>query len=553
MKKLFLALGLISLNYSFAQFVEEPKNKTWYHDNLAITKVYGVNTNNAYQFFESKGLKPQSVIVGVIDSGVEVNHSGLKKNIWINTKEIEGNGIDDDHNGYIDDIHGWNFLGGTNGDISVDNLEVTRVVREYSNIFEGSNYEKNKANMAKMSIEYEMYKKAKQQFDEKSVSSQKNFKMYSTISERMPVAIAMLKGKKFTEENINALVPTDSQEAQNISLLKQFINIPDIENSSPTQANIKIQKELKGAIDYYGDAAKQYDLSFDPRKIVGDNYADYNEKYYGNNHYEGPDAKHGTHVAGIIAGLPNAEGQYGIANKVAKIMTIRAVPNGDERDKDVANAIRYAVDNGAKILNMSFGKPISPGKTYVWEALKYAETKGVLLVKAAGNEGQNIEKFEYFPTNFKNQSDAKAFIKNMIVVGASTMNNTALNASFSNYNPKMVDVFAPGEGIYSTIPKNQYEYLDGTSMASPVVAGASAVLLAYLPHLTPEQIIESLVKTVNKNTTSTGMKENYHFSQMSRAGGIIDLKKAAEYAYTNFGGNQKTKPTKIKASKNKMK
>ena len=231
-------------------------------------------------------------------------------------------------------------------------------------------------------------------------------------------------------------------------------------------------------------------------------------------------------------------------------MTVRAVPDGDERDKDVANAIRYAVDNGAKILNMSFGKAVSPGKKHVWDAMKYAEKKGVLLVKAAGNENQNIGENEYFPTNFMKQSDEKPFVSNMIVVGASTNNNQNLRARFSNYNGKMVDVFAPGQEIYSTVPDAKYEYLQGTSMASPVVAGAAAVLWAYMPSLTPQQIKEALVKTVNKSTVNANVDSNANFDQISVAGGVIDLYKAAQYAYDNFYNKKGVKANR-KAVKSK--
>ena len=226
-------------------------------------------------------------------------------------------------------------------------------------------------------------------------------------------------------------------------------------------------------------------------------------------------------------------------------MTVRAVPNGDERDKDIANAIRYAVDNGARILNMSFGKPVSPGKDVVWDAFKYAESKGVLLVKAAGNENENIAENVYFPTNYKNVEDAKPLVNNMIVVGASTNDNDFLRASFSNYNQKLVNVFAPGDKIYSTVPKGKYEYLQGTSMASPVVAGAASVLLAYMPNLSPSQIIEALVKTSNKSTVNAMISSNTNnrFDMISEAGGVIDVRKAAEYAYTNF-----YKDSKVKAS-----
>ena len=324
-----------------------------------------------------------------------------------------------------------------------------------------------------------------------------------------------------------------------------------------SQAEVEefLNKEIKGALEYFEpQATKQYNLDFDPRAIVGDNYQDKKEKFYGNNHYEGPDAQHGTHVAGIIAGYPQGnEVQYGVAYKVAKIMTVRAVPNGDERDKDIANSIRYAVDNGAKVINMSFGKAVSPEKELVWEAFQYAKDKGVLLVKAAGNENEDIQENPYFPTNFKSTKDEKPFINNMIVVGASTNNNEFLRAGFSNFNQKMVNVFAPGDKIYSTVPDGKYEYLQGTSMASPVVAGASAVLLAYMPNLKPEQVIESLMKSVNKSEVNAMLPTNTNnrFDLISESGGVIDLYKAAQYAYTHFYKAAPTKPVKKAVLKKK--
>lgn len=367
--------------------------------------------------------------------------------------------------------------------------------------------------------------------------------------------VAFLNGKNLTAEVVSSIKPTTQEQAMAASILGQIAQDPAVKGKTPAEVQKYLDDQMKEALDYYGpQATKQYNLDFDPRaEIVGDNYDDYSERKYGNNHYEGPDAKHGTHVAGIIAGLPQGkESQYGVGYKVAKIMTVRAVPNGDERDKDVANAVRYAVDNGAKILNMSFGKPVSPGKSAVWDAFKYAQDKGVLLVKAAGNENENIAENVYYPTNFKDVNDAKPFINNMIVVGASTNDNEFLRADFSNYNQKMVNVFAPGDKIYSTVPDGKYEYLQGTSMASPVVAGAAAVLLAYMPNLKPEQIIESLVKTSNKSSVNAMINSNTNnrFDLISEAGGVIDVRKAAEYAYTNF---YKATPTKSTVAKKPIK
>ena len=538
MKKLFLAAVFLSgFTLSYAQensvnAVNPKENKdlmTWYHKDFSTTKVYGVNTENAYKFLESKGLKPNMVVVGVLDSGVQVDHPGLVKNIWSNPNEVPNNGKDDDNNGYIDDIHGWSFIGGAKGDIEVDNMEVTRVVAKYKSVFEGEDSSKNKANQAKMPEQFAMYMKSKEMYGKKSQEGKQSLQMYTMINESIPTMVKMLNGKAITAETVKAIKPVDQKEAMAFQILNQIVNNPEFAGKSSVEFEKAMKEQMKEALDHFTPQAQQYDVNFDPRKeIVGDNYEDYSEKKYGNNHYEGPDAVHGTHVAGIIAGLPQGkEVQYGVASKVAKIMSVRTVPNGDERDKDVANAIRYAVDNGAKVLNMSFGKPVSPGKDVVWEAFKYAEDKGVLLVKAAGNENEDVAEHVAYPTNFKNVTDEKPFVSNVLVVGASTNDSNSLRADFSNYNKKMVNVFAPGQEIYSTTPKNEYQYLQGTSMASPVVAGAAAVLLAYMPNLTPAQIIESLTNSSNASTAEG-------FAGFSQAGGVIDVKKAAEYAFTNF-------------------
>ena len=553
MKKLLIAAAFYAGFATIAAQTATPNDKdqkTWYHKDYATTKVYGVNTENAYKFLESKGLKPKTVVVGVLDSGVEVDHPGLAKNMWKNPNEVPNNGKDDDGHGYVDDIFGWNFLGGKNADIDVDNMEVTRVVKKYQSVFEGPDSAKNKENQAKMPEEFAMYMKSKEVFTKKSQEAKQNVQLYTMIKNAIPDMVKLLGNKTLTKENLATIKPSTQQEAMAMQVLAQVSNDPQVVGKSAAEVKTYMDAQMKEALDYFTpQAEKGYNLDFDPRKeIVGDNYDDYAEKNYGNNHYEGPDAKHGTHVAGIIAGLANgSEPQYGVASRVAKIMTVRAVPDGDERDKDVANAIRYAVDNGAKILNMSFGKPVSPGKNVVWDAFKYAESKGVLLVKAAGNENEDIAEHQYFPTNYKSTTDEKPFVNNMIVVGSNTNDANALKSSFSNYNKKMVDVFAPGSEIYSTVPDGKYEYLQGTSMASPVVAGASAVLLAYMPNLKPEQIIESLVNTTNAST-------NNGFENLSRSAGVIDVAKAAEYAYKNFyKAEVPKKSTKKPVKKTKVK
>ncbi|RCU44694.1 peptidase S8 [Chryseobacterium lacus] len=557
MKKLFIAtyfllgIGVFAQEASVQDPLKDKDLMTWYHKDFASSKVYGVNTDNAYKYLESKGLKPKSVVVAVLDSGVEVDHPGLKNNMWKNPNEVPNNGKDDDGNGYIDDVHGWNFMGSAKGDIDVDNMEVTRVVKKYKSVFEGENSAENKANQAKMPEEFAMYMQSKEIFNKKSMEARQQYQSIQMVNQFIPVMVKLLNGKPFTQETLEAIKPATQQEAIALNVMGNMVNDPEAVGKSPEDFQKYMEEEMKTYLDYYGQqATQQYNLDFDPRaELVGDNYDDYTEKHYGNNNYEGPDAGHGTHVAGIIAGLPQGEEvQYGVAHKVAKIMAVRTVPNGDERDKDVANSIRYAVDNGAKILNMSFGKPVSPGKKVVWDAFRYAEKKGVLLVKAAGNDNEDIQNSVHYPTNFKDPADDKPFLKNMIVVGASTKDAETLRAGFSNFNSKMVDVFAPGQQIYSTVPDAKYKYEQGTSMASPVVAGAAAVLLAYMPELKPEQIIEALVKTSNKSTVDAALPGDLKatFDTISRAGGVIDVRKAAEYAYTNFYTSSKTATSKTK-------
>lgn len=548
MKKLVVSiLFFVGFVFTNAQNEDDKIDKdlmTWYHKDFSQTNIYGINTQNAIKFLESKSLKPKTVVVGVLDGGVEIDHPGLKNNIWKNPNEVPGNGKDDDNNGYIDDVHGWNFIGGKNEDVAFDNLEKTRIVSQYQPLFEGKNSAENKANQQKLNKEFLMYMDAKTEFLKESVEAKQNLQYYTAFVNEIPKVVALLKGKSFTKENLSAIRPTDSKEAQYLSILSGFLKDEKAIGKSPTDFQKHIEDQFKDGIKYFDEQTKyHYNLEYNSRAIIGDNYNNLDEKNYGNNHYEGTDASHGTHVAGIIAGIPNGkEIQYGVAHKVAKIMTVRTVPNGDERDKDVANSIKYAVDNGAKIINMSFGKSYSPNKEKVWEILKYAQDKGVLLVHAAGNDNKDVEKEDNFPTNFKNKTDEKSFLNNYITVGASTNDNEFLRADFSNFSGKMVDVFAPGLFIYSTIPDGKYKYEQGTSMAAPVVSGAAAVLLAYMPTLKPEQIIESLVKTANKSTVNAMLPTNINnrFDLISRAGGVIDLRKAAEYAFTNFYKSETT-------------
>jgi len=292
-------------------------------------------------------------------------------------------------------------------------------------------------------------------------------------------------------------------------------------------------EEIKGGQEYYeGQLNYHLNKEFNGRAIVGDNPDDINDRGYGNNNVIGPEkegAKHGTHVAGIIAqGRANGLGGDGVATPVVKIMAVRAVPDGDEYDKDVALAIRYAVDNGAKVINGSFGKYYSTHSDWVYDAIKYAASKDVLIVCAAGNEGRDLNEgngVERYPND--HAVGQPEIADNFLSVGALAPEyGPDMVANFSNYGITEVDVFAPGVRIYATTPNNKYEFLQGTSMASPNAAGVAALIRAYYPELTAPQvkqvIMQSGIQLNNLVNLGERGSEQRPFTEISRTGRIVN-------------------------------
>ncbi len=550
---LFISVGL------FAQ--QAPKD--WYHQDAAN----GYNGTSAKKAFEEllKNKSGKTVVVAVIDSGVDIEHEDLKDNIWTNPGEIANNNIDDDKNGYIDDVHGWNFIGGPDGkNVGVETYEVTRIYSSMRYKYENANPEKLSKSQKK---EYAQYLKYKEEVENSRKSASDNLAQIasfesSALKGLLQIEIAMAD-KFFTLEPlkmdnpIKALNLTESPEmAMALGVSKQIMSQnPDINTIADLKASlIEILAEEKSG------AQSKLDYSFNPdydsrKEIVKDNYSNSSERYYGNNDVEGPDALHGTHVAGIIGAMVgNDKGSDGIARNV-KIMSVRAVPDGDERDKDVANAIRYAVDNGASIINMSFGKAYSWDKKAVDEAVKYAEKKDVLLVHAAGNSGLNNDNTDNFPNDdlgkkgfiFKKKYNAP----NWLEIGALSFKpGEDMVANFSNYGKKNVDLFSPGVQIYATTPNNEYQYLQGTSMASPAAAGVAAVIRSQYPALTAVQVKELLMKSAVPFKTSVKKpgskgKEKVDFSELSVSGGTINLYNALKAASTVKG---KKKISEIKGA-----
>lgn len=516
MKNTIFILLLFILSALPAQNV--PK-KDWYtlysvkDTAMGIELVDALNNN-------AKPANAKSVIVAVIDGGTDVMHEDLKANIWVNTKEIPGNGVDDDHNGYIDDMNGWDFIGGNEKDVNYDNLELTRLLRMYKARFDAkTSKEIPKADKA----DYKKYLELEAVHDKKLKDDKKTLDEYTFYKKVTDAVINEIGNNEFSLRELQEYAP-DKNEAK---LGKSFIvSVCEASNVAPKKFLDEIKEgyeQLNASVNY------QLNLNFDPRETVGDDYLNATEKNYGNNEVRGPDAMHGTHVAGIIgADRNNGIGVNGIAPLV-QIMVLRVVPDGDERDKDVANAIRYAVDNGAKVINMSFGKAYSFNKKVVDDAVKYAESKDVLLIHAAGNDGKNTDNESNFPTpRYENGTYCSTWIE----VGASSMDQTP--SDFSNYGKKTVNVFAPGSEIYNTIPDNKYRYLDGTSMASPVVAGVAALIRSYYPNLTAVQVknvIEtSVVHPEGKFKKPGSKKKKTKYKKLCTSKGIVNVNNALKAA-----------------------
>ncbi|WP_309614202.1 S8 family peptidase [Flavobacterium sp.] len=506
----FLLISMFSLTIfaqettqSFAKKtpLTEQQLQRWSHLDLEKDSIPGMSVDKVYAEL-LKNKKSTKVIVAVVDSGVDTDQEDLKSVIWTNKKEIPNNGKDDDKNGFIDDVHGWNFLGNSNN----ENLEMVRILKKAD---DGS----------------EVYKNALADYTEKLADVTDLKENIDVLLKADNAVREALKNDKYSVSELKDMpsVKFDLYDAKRIML------------SYATQKGDTFHDDLKSFQDYVYDQL-DYNLNkdFNARKLVGDNPEDINDRKYGNNivySKERKDNLHGTHVAGIIAqGRDNGLGGDGVADNV-EIMPIRAVPNGDEYDKDIALAIRYAVDNGAKVINGSFGKDYSPHAQWVYDAIKYAASKDVLIVHAAGNDSKNIDTEPNFPTD---DVDSKEIADNVLTVGALNYEyGEKVVAKFSNYGKRNVDVYAPGVKIYATIPSNKYKYLQGTSMASPNAAGVATLIREYYPNLKAAQVKQILMQSgtsLNLEVIVDDKKIKIPFSDASVSGKIVNAYNALKMA-----------------------
>lgn len=501
----------------------------WYNLDYQTDGVRGISTEKAYELL--KGRKSTSVIVGVLDGGVDYKHEDLKDVMWNNAKELAGNGKDDDNNGYTDDLHGWNFLGNASGEnVQYDNLEVTRLIRIYEPKYISVLPSTPLSEVERR--EFVAYQKMIADYTSKLDQASFGNVNYGRLKEEIDGMIKKMgkDPKDVSNADFDSYTPTSDRQKMALRMAKR--ELANTEFST-------FYKDLEEGVAYYSaQTAYHLNKKYDPRSIVGDNYEDTSERNYGNADIKGPDAGHGTHVAGIIgAKRNNGIGINGVADNV-QIMGVRMVPDGDERDKDVANGIRYAVANGAKVINMSFGKGYVYNKKAVDDALKYAEEQDVLLIHAAGNDSKDNDIVKNYPMKYyTDSSDAiVGEAANWITVGATSSGlDNELLASFSNYGYKSVDVFAPGVKINSTMPESEYKEQDGTSMAAPVVAGLAALLRSYYPELSASEVKAIILKSVTKvdekvKVQMDGASKKVYLDEISVTGGIVNAKQAIEEA-----------------------
>lgn len=501
--------------------------KQW-HTKDAADGYFGVSSEKAIELLEKSGRKPSKVRVAIIDSGTDIYHEDLKDNIWVNTGEIPDNGIDDDGNGYVDDVHGWNFMGNADGvNLVHANLELTRIFRKLEPRFgqvtdAGAVAKEDRA-------EYALFVEVRDKIAQKTEEAKGQFVQldaFVTIYRKADSLATAALGEGYDVEAVMAWETEESGQLYK-GILASVLSDPSFD-----------PKGLKKYHDYFTHQLEyHYNPAFDDRAVIGDDPDKMDERFYGNNQVWYEQADHGTHVSGIVGAVRgNGIGMDGIAPNV-ELMILRAVPNGDEFDKDIANAIRYAADNGAHIINMSFGKGYSPHTEAVHAAIRHAEQKGVLMVHAAGNDGNNLDKTANFP--HPRYAFQKQPCSTWLTVGASThTGDERFIAVFSNYGKKEVDIFSPGARIWSTKPDNAYEFEDGTSMAAPVVSGVAALLKSYFPELTAVQLRDLLVSTSRTYPKLKVLMPDSDYSptklvkmnKISRTGGVVNALDAAEKA-----------------------
>ena len=515
MRRMMLTIFL----YTCSQIVWGQDAKFWHWKDLEKDGVHGVSLLKAQQLLTDLKIKPTPIIIAVLDGGIDTAHPQIKLSLWNNPREIPGNALDDDKNGYVDDLHGWNFLGNAAGEnINKASDEKSRIYHRYKEAFKQEQLDSTSWDTTKKQT-YKMWQQAAAEivFSDEDAGNLSFIKMARNAVVKMGlILIREMEDSNFSTEKLETYQPIGKITADTKISYLRTMQALGIERSNGHQS---IVQDLNEYISGKEKSAVSIDTPPEDlrKKITQDQYDNLNDQYYGNNNITGPNAKHGTHVAGLAAGLVDTSYNKSSFRNPIQIMGVRVVPDGDEYDKDVALGIRYAVNNGAKIINMSFGKSFSPEQAWVDSAIRYAASKDVLIIHSAGNESYNLNIKSVYPNPYSNGYKDKAM--NMITVGASSdpVIAESLSTDFSNYGNKIVDLLSPGKKIYSSLPNQQYGFLDGTSMSAPILSHIAALIRAYFPKLSATEVKSILLQSCWK-PNDPALK----LDELSAEGGIIN-------------------------------
>ena len=538
---------LTLLLYTCSLFAWGQDAKFWHWKDLEKDGVHGVSLIKAQQLLLDLKLKPTPIIIAVLDGGIDTTHPQIKPMLWRNPKEIPGNALDDDKNGYVDDLHGWNFLGNASGEnINKASDEKSRVYHRYKNEFKQANLDSSSWDLTKKQT-YKIWQQAATEivFTNEDADNLSFIKMARNAVVKMGIIlIKEIEDSNFTIERLENYQPIGKLTADTKISYLRTMQALGIDRMAGHQS-------LVGELNEYISGKEQSAVSMNSppedlrRKITQDQYENFNDQYYGNNNITGPNARHGTHVAGLAAGIVDTNFIKSNFINPIQIMGVRIVPDGDEYDKDVALGIRYAVNNGAKIINMSFGKSFSPEQPWVDSAIRYAASKDVLIIHSAGNESYDLNIKSVYPSPYSKVFKDRA--SNMLTVGASSdpVIAESILTDFSNFGNNVVDLLSPGNKIYSSLPNQQYGFLNGTSMSAPILSHIAAIVRAYFPRLSAQQVKTILLQSCWKPNDENRLfpipqkDQSKKMKDMSAEGGIINAALSIQNAFLFQKNNHK--------------
>ena len=539
-----LKYGLTLLMYTCSLFAWGQATQFWHWKDLAKDGVHGVSLTEAHQKLTALKLTPTPIVIAVLDGGIDTSHPQIKPFLWKNAKEIPGNQLDDDKNGYVDDYYGWNFLGNAHGvNINKAAAEKSRVYHRYKKEFNQAALDSSQWNQEKKKT-YLTWKQAAAEmiFSEEDAANLSFIKMAKNAVLKMgAVLIKEIEDTNFTAEQLEPFQPMGKIAADTKISYLRTLQALGIDKS------MGYSTILNDLNDYIaGKEQSSLALENEPedlrKTIIQDQYDNFKDQFYGNMDIMGPNARHGTHVAGLAIGITDTAATS--FKTPIRIMGLRVVPDGDEYDKDIALGIRYAVNNGAKVINMSFGKSFSPEQAWVDSAIRYALSKDVLIIHSAGNESYDLNLKTVYPSPYSTLFKDKA--ANMLTVGASSdpLIGESLLTDFSNYGNQVVDLLSPGYKIYSSLPSPRFGFQNGTSMSAPIVSHIAGLVRAYFPKLTAVEVKNILLQSCwkpndpNSQFAIPQKEQTSTLSNIAAEGGIINavlsIQNAATYYATKY-------------------